>query len=249
MSIGLKKIIKLFEDGNVCVTGLRGRGKDILMANVVERRQLPYIANIDYTEDYIPLNFKDIDCGKNNYRNFISGDLNFYDFPYEDGTDIYISDVGVYFPSQNCSELNREYKEVPIFMALSRQLGECNVHFNVQNLNRAWDKLREQSDLYIACQRCLYIPLSKIFSNARDLVLQRVIVYDRYQSCVDRISPYQPKVPLMASREMRQLDDIERQRYRQTFGMVSPRILIYTNRSSYNTREFKEKLAGGKRND
>ncbi len=30
----LKHIIRLFETGNVCVCGLKGRGKDMLMANV-----------------------------------------------------------------------------------------------------------------------------------------------------------------------------------------------------------------------
>jgi hypothetical protein len=43
-----KKIIRMFEDGNVCVTGLRGRGKDMLMSNVVVRRKKPYVSNVDY---------------------------------------------------------------------------------------------------------------------------------------------------------------------------------------------------------
>lgn len=246
MSIGLKHIIKLFEEGNVCVTGLRGRGKDMLMSNVAVRRKKPYICNIAYDDNAIPLDLSELECGKNDYRNFINGDVKYYVFPYEDGTDVYISDAGIYFPSQYCNELNRDYKYLATFQALTRHLAEANFHINVQNINRCYDKIREQCDQYITCKRCIYIPLAKwTRDKLRDLVIQTVIVYDKYQSCFDRVDPYKPKVPLLASAEMRQLDDLERQRYRQTFGKVEQRILIYTNRSSYNTREFREKLANG----
>ena len=40
LEMRFKKIIKLFEDQNVCVCGLRGTGKDLLMSNVVIRRKL-----------------------------------------------------------------------------------------------------------------------------------------------------------------------------------------------------------------
>lgn len=237
MSIGLKKVIDLFDNGNVCVTGLRGKGKDMLMANVVARRNIPYVANIDYTDDYIPFELSNFDCGKNDYRNFINGDIKPYTFPYEDGTDLYISDVGVYFPSQYCNELNRDYKYFPTFMALSRQIGECNVHINVQNLNRAWDKIREQSDTYIRCTFCKVI---------LGYVLQIVIVYDLYDSCVQRVKPFGIVPPLLASRDMRLQVELEKERYEQKFGKVERKILIYKNKSNYNTREFKNKLENGK---
>lgn len=40
--MSLRKIIKLFDKGNVMVCGLRGDGKDMLMSNVVQRRKKPY---------------------------------------------------------------------------------------------------------------------------------------------------------------------------------------------------------------
>ena len=47
--MNLKKLYKrYFKVGNVCVTGLRGRGKDMLFANVVSRSTRQYISNIDY---------------------------------------------------------------------------------------------------------------------------------------------------------------------------------------------------------
>ena len=139
----LKKIIKLFKNGGVCVVGQRGRGKDLLMSNVVVRRGVSYVSNIDYTQDetYIPYRYADIDIG-NSFRNFAEGALVPYTYPYGDGVDIYLSDAGVYFPSQYNEQLNKLYSTLPSFFALSRHIGDCSVHFNAQNLNRVWDKIR-----------------------------------------------------------------------------------------------------------
>ena len=132
----MKKIIKLFEAGNVSVCGLRGRGKDMLFSNVAVRRKLPYVCNTNYGGEHIPFNPLDYDCGGNTYENFLTGKVFYYKYPHCDGTDVYISDAGVYFPSQYNGELNKRYGYISTFMALSRHLGECNVHFNAQNLNR-----------------------------------------------------------------------------------------------------------------
>ena len=75
----MKKIIKLFRSGNVCVFGLRGRGKDLLFSNVIIRRNLPYVCNTDYGGDHIPLFMPAFDCGRNTYDNFIAGDLKHYE--------------------------------------------------------------------------------------------------------------------------------------------------------------------------
>src|SRR5690606_5810446 len=53
------------------------------------------------------------------------------------------------FPSQYNEKLDKLYPGIPIFMALSGQLYQLNVHFNTQELNRVWNKIREQSDCYI----------------------------------------------------------------------------------------------------
>lgn len=229
----MKKIIKLFESGNVCVSGLRGRGKDMLIANVVMRRKLPYVSNVNYGGHYFPLHMQEFDCGGNTYHNFITGDLKPYTFPYADGTEIYISDAGVYFPAQYCKQLNKDYGYFSTFIALSRQLGSCNVHINVQNLNRCWDKIREQSDIYICCNwtRVLF----------GKLVIQKVTIYEKYESAVDRIPPYRPpRVALNNDRRLQVL--MEKQRYRLSYGEIEPRILIYFNKSDYDTRVFKTML-------
>ncbi len=230
----MRKIIKLFDAGNVCVTGLRGRGKDMLMANVAVRRGIPYVANVDYGGDRYPFIPSQFDCGKNTYANFLSGKVNRYEYPFGDGVDLYISDAGIYFPSQYCGELNKHFGYFSTFMALSRHLGDCNVHFNVQNLNRVWDKIREQSDIYIACNAC------KVLFGC--IIIQRVTLYEKYQSAVDRVPVYTPpKATFGADRKFNIAQ--EQQRYKILYGRIKPRLLIYINKSNYDTRIFKSILA------
>lgn len=240
-----KSIVKMFDKGNVCVCGLRGDGKDMLMSNVACRRKLPYISNVDYGGGkfadggfFIPLNFVDISCGFNTYKDFISGEPHYYKFPYPDGTDVYLSDLGVYFPSQYCNELNRDYKFIPVYMALSRHLAAGNVHFNVQNLNRAWDKIREQSDQYILCRWC-HVFFGKI-------VFQKVRIYELYDSCLRRIPPFRLSRPFLGGVRVDSWRQ-EKERYEQNYGVVKEKLLIYFNKSSYDTRIFKTILEGGKK--
>lgn len=234
-----KKIIRLFEDGNVSVCGMRGRGKDLLMANVISRRKdIPYVSNIDYGGEYNEYDYNKLDVC-NGYDNFIKGDVNKYVYPYPDGTDVYLSDAGIYYPSQYCNELNKKYPSVPVFMAISRHVGKCNFHFNAQNLNRVWDKIREQSDTYILCRRCIYIPLVNI-------VLQWVTVYDRYQSAVDRQKPLLLPIPLFATKQTKQQAKIALANYEATHGVIKNGFLIYKNKSKYDTRRFKDMLANGR---
>lgn len=232
----LRKIIRLFRDGNVAVTGLRGRGKDMLFSNVVARRRLPYVSNVDYGGSHSPLELEKLAVGGNTYKDFLNGNLKPYKYPYEDGTDVYISDVGVYFPSQYCNELNRDYRQLPVFYALSRHLGACNVHFNVQNLNRAWDKLREQCDVYVQCDKCIYL---------WGLVLQRVTIYSSAESCMQRREPLVlPRVSLFAKNkaEIRMQREIAKESHRAQHGTIERGWLIYVNRGRYDTRAFKKLL-------
>lgn len=231
----LKTIIKLFEDGNVSVSGLRGRGKDMLMANVAVRRNKQYVSNVDYGGDRLPFDLQKIDLAGNSYQNFISGNVRPYYYPYADGVDFYISDVGVYFPSQYCSELNKKYPNIPGFMALTRHLGEANFHYNVQNLNRCWDKIREQSDTYICCRRCLVI---------FGIVFQRVRIYELYTSAVANTPPFPVKKPWFSS-DRRLSWELAYANYLSAHGEIKSGFLIYRNKSNYDTRIFKKILEGG----
>ena len=240
----LKKIIRLFEDGNVCVCGQRGKGKDMLTANVIARRRKPYVSNIDYTQDenYQELDYSNIDVGKNAYTDLLRGTVKFYQYPYTMGSDIYISDAGIYLPAQYCNELNRDFKYLPTFFAVSRHVARANVHTNVQHLARLWDKLREQAgDVFIRCRFC------KVFFGK--IVVQKVTLYDRYQSALDRVEPCRITVPLIASREVKQNAQIYLDKFRNTYGMVRNGILIYVNKSKYDTHHFEKLFLQGEKNE
>lgn len=231
-------IAKMFENGNCSVFGLRGRGKDMLTANVIARRKKPYISNIDYKTktECIPLDLTQFDC-KNTYKNFIDGDINEYTYPYADGIDVYISDCGVYLPAQYCDKLTREYSYLPTFFALSRQLGLCNVHCNSQALNRVWDKIREQSDTYISCQKCIVVG---------KLVFQKVYIYERYDSALAGIAPFRiPPRPLGMNADMYRQSVVKaRTDFDNLHGTIRKHWLIYFNKSKYDTRHFKTLLQG-----
>ena len=231
-----KKVIKLFESGNCSVYGLRGRGKDLLMSNVVVRRNLPYISNMDYGGNYYPFDYNLLSCGNNSYINFITGKVNRYEFPYPDGTDVYLSDAGIYFPSQFCNELNKRFPYMSVFQAISRHLGDCNFHTNCQALSRVYDKIREQSDIYICCDWCLYL---------KGIVLQKITVYDRYDSAVQKVRPFRAPLPLFANKEMKLNRQMLKSQFQATHGEISSHFLIYRNKSKYNTRQFRELLKEG----
>lgn len=227
-------VARLFENNSVSVCGKKGRGKDMLTANVIARRKGKYyISNVDYHckgKTFIRFNPALLQCG-NTYREFLTRKVSRYVYPYPDGVDIYISDTGVYFPSQYCNQLNNEFRDIPTFTALSRHLGECFMHTNAQALNRVWDKIREQSDTYITCLSC------KVIGK---LVIQRIRIYERYDTALANVPPCRLSLPLTA--QERNNVRIERERYRILYGDIKERTIIYFNRSKYDTRAFKTLL-------
>lgn len=244
---GIRSIVRMYKNNSVSVCGKKGRGKDMLIANVIARRAFHplknprgskyYVSNVDYKvkgSKCIKFNPALLRVG-NDYKSFIENKVKGYIYPYPDGTDIYISDCGVYFPAQYCGELNRDYKDIPTFMALSRQLGECYVHTNAQALNRVWDKIREQSDQYIHCQWC------KVFGK---IVVQKVRIYEKYESAMNNVPPCRVSVPLFNPDRI-QRAKIARDQYISAHGVIKTKFLIYVNKSKYDTRLFKTILEGG----
>ena len=241
--MNIRKIIRLFEDGNVCVCGLRGTGKDVLMGNVIARRKQPYVSNLDYTNDerYQVLDFDKINVGKNTYKDLMSGNVKYYAYPYPQGSDIYVSDAGIYLPAQYCNELNKQFPYLPTYFALSRQVSHNNIHVNVQHLGRVWDKIREQSDIYIRCRFC------KVFFGK--IVVQKITLYDKYQSALDRVQPCRISVPMFAKKEVKQNAELYLDKFYNTYGSVKNRFLIYINKSNHDTYYFEKLFLGGKQDD
>lgn len=234
----MRYVTNLFKHHSVCVTGMKGSGKDMLLANVLAR--LPtsssYASNIDYhvQATHIPLDLTALDCGGNTYADLISGDVKPYSSPLPDGVSIFISDAGVYLPSQYCAELNRKYPYLPTLFALYRQTNDAHIHINTQNLNRLWDKLREQSDVYIYCRWCKVLP--------GGIVIQKITEYDKAQSCIDRVKPCAIKIGFFDKPEVRTFKQLYIDSFSNTHGLVRDHLLIYRNKSKYNTRYFRDLL-------
>lgn len=232
-----RKVIKLFKNGNVCVTGLRGTGKDLLFGNVIARRKKAYVSNMDYGgRKYFPVNFDKLNCGGNVYDNFINGDIRFYRWEYPLGADVYISDAGIYFPSQYCSQLNNKYGSIATYQALSRQVSKNNFHVNTQNLNRVWDKIREQSDTYIRCRKCIYI---------FGFVFQWITIYDKAQSCIDRVKPCKISAPFF-NKQARMMALTYKENFYNSHGKVENKFLFYWNKSKHDTYRFRELMERGR---
>lgn len=226
-----------FDYGSVCVYGMRGRGKDMLMSNIAVRNK-NHISNMCYGDGYIPLDFSKLDIG-NRSVDLVDGKPKPYVYPYPENVDIFISDIGIYFPSQYYDYLNKKYPTLPMFLALSRQLGLCNVHLNTQHLGRPWDKFREQSDIYIHCNKV------KVIGK---LVVQTITAYENYETALAKADPFwYPPCRLASSRDERRLwrnnRAMAQAKYLETHGSVKRYTLIYINKSNYDTRYFKSLLA------
>lgn len=182
--INFKTFVKIFDLGNVLVSGMRGRGKDMAFCMLVNARKRDYISNVQYSDPKkrykcFPLDLKVWDI-KNNYTDFVDGTVNPYKYPYPDGLDYYISDGGIYFPAQYNNELDKRYKHETFFFALSRHLGNANVFINTQSQRRIWLKIREQSDLFVRMHSC------KVFFKRVRLV---AYLYDLEDSAEKGIIP------------------------------------------------------------
>lgn len=233
---GLRPLVKLYENYSVSTSGDKGSGKDLLTQNVIARRRLSHVSNVPTNlAGYIPFDYKGIDPDVI-YSDLVSGNVPHYVYPYPMGTDIYLSDCGVYFPSQFCNELNRQYKAFPTFLALSRQLGGAKVHQNTQSVNRVWDKIREQCDRYIRCRKTIRLPFG--------LFITLTTQYDRYDSCASRIRPCRVPLGSFLSPEARMIARVARDNYYNTHGDVRDHIYIYRNRSKYDTMYFGILLGG-----
>lgn len=232
----MRPLVRLFEHYSVSVSGDKGSGKDLITNNVIARRRLPHVSNLPTNlPDYFPFEYDKIDL-KCTYKDLVSGNVPHYVFPYPMGTDIYLSDCGVYYPSQFCNELNRDYKSLPTFLGLSRQLGNCRVHQNTQSCNRVFDKIREQCDRYVRCRKTLKLPFGYFITFTTE--------YDRYDSCEARIRPCRVPIGSIMSPESRMMSRVARDQFYNQHGSVKDHIYIYRNKAKYDTLYFGELFGG-----
>jgi hypothetical protein len=178
---------KPFKSKNVIVFGKKGDGKDVLFADVIAQRRVKHLSNIQYDKrtEVMPLGY--LSVAPNTFPEFIAGEVQVVPKRIYERVDYYLSDGGIYLPSQYDSLLNKLYPSLPIFYALSRHLGAMNVHTNVQNLERLWIKLREQADYYIRCRG-----LVKLFNKPLILfghMFLKITHYEDYKDACELLRP------------------------------------------------------------
>lgn len=219
------ELAKLFEFNSVIVYGKKGTGKDVIFQHVINIRNAPHYSNIKYSKLSIPVRLKDISAGKNTFKNLINGTIKPFKRPFKIGYDIYISDAGIYLPSQYQGKLCETYPGMPMYYALSRHLGRHNIHCNTQNLIRVWDKLREQANCYINTIKTISID---------DNLITKIIVYSDYKSALAE----------MPSNPFNKIEQSEKYTfYRRRYGLIKEMLIkVPLSTITYNTYAFEDKF-------
>lgn len=231
-SIDVKNMLWYFKNGNVIVSGKKGRGKDLLFQYVINKRKDYYYSNINYGGESKTISINDVSCSPNDYNALINGDVEKTKHLFKEGKDIYISDGGSFLPSQMDSILHKKYPSMPLYYALSRHLYNSNVHVNTQNVERVWKALREQADFYPVCKR--------VYKWLPGFLIIKVISYDKYQSCVNGVLPLKKRW----NKDSKNQYDL----YTAQNGDIR-KFYVFVRKSTikYNTRAFERVLLKGRR--
>jgi len=227
------RIKNAFKNGNVIVTGRKGFGKDILFQSVINWRKERYLSNLNYGGDYQPFNLKELELTPNTYHNFVKGEIVKVDKPKGfEKTDIYISDGGVYLPSQADYLLHKTYPSLPITYALNRHLYANGIHVNAQRIERIWKALREQADYFVLMRkRPLKLPFFLVLFTTE---------YDRYESARQELQP-------MVNTLFNKYSKAEKNLFTANHGYVKNGLLIVPKWSlKYDSRAFHEIIYGYK---
>lgn len=180
LSVNDKWLVDEFSRCNVIVFGKKRTGKDLLFSHVIALRGQKHYANIPYNGNTEVRPLSDLSVGSNTWKDLLHGTIEKMSPQFDEGTDFYVSDGGIYLPSQYDTMLNELYPSMPIFYALSGQLYGMNVHVNSQELGRIWIKLREQADSYIRILRS---------KKTRDGIYIEGITYDNYAAANAKLLP------------------------------------------------------------
>ena len=179
---GKKALVECFESANCIVFGLKGCGKDLLFNKVINSRAINCYANIPYNKELCSVrDIQDFSVSPNTFENILENDIHTVDKINMENCDYYISDGGIFLPSQYSNILIKKYPSLPIYYALNRHLTNSNIHINTQYLGRVWDKLREHAGYYIKA-----VKTHKIFG----FLITDFIIYDTYTSASSQMRPY-----------------------------------------------------------
>lgn len=223
---------RLFSTHNIIVFGAKGKGKDLLFQKVIAslNKKKPYMSNIDYGYKYIHKDPKELNLDPNTYQNFIAGAV----IPIKhdarlEGVNYFLSDGGVFLPSQEDKTLHKDFKSFPLYYALSRHWLNSSIHVNTQALNRLWRPLREQADFFIKCNRV---------RNYGLFLVGEITLYERYESAMNNARPPSKKA-------LNKFNNALYNQYQWSNGYIENRkYIIWKKQIKYDTRYFKKVLTG-----
>lgn len=207
-----------FDNFDCAVYGFRGTGKDVIFAHAINLKGGKHYSNIFYNSDTEVRDIKELHVGGNEYPDFISGNIKKFEPNIEDGYHFFISDAGVYLGCQYNKELNENYGELPIHLALRRHLYDSHVHTNSQALNRPWDKIREQQGCFIHALETM---------DYGDFLIVKAISYTKYESALECLPP--PDKP----------DKYHVMRYGE---ILEHKFKVPVSSLTYDTRHFRTQL-------
>lgn len=226
-----KLLLDSFEKNNCIVDGKKGTGKDLIFQYVINHRKKKYLSNISYGGKYKNVELHQLELKPNTYENFINGEVVKVDKNNSwEGVDIYISDGGIYLPSQYDNLLHKKYPSLPIYYALSRHLYNSNVHINSQSLDRIRKALREQGETFVKAKKTIKLPF---------LLITKFIVYDKIRSASMNLEPFQPhKHGLIREKEM---TDNKKSEFKSLYGDIKSGFIVQLKKSvKYDTRAFEK---------
>ena len=217
-------LMNAFDNYDCAVYGFRGAGKDLIFAHVINLKGGKHYSNIYYNADTEVRDIKDLHVGGNEYPDFIAGNIKQFEPNFEENYHFFISDAGVYLGCQYNKELNAEYGELPIHLALRRHLYNSHVHTNSQALNRPWDKIREQ-------QGCFIHALGTV--DCGDVLIVKAISYTKYESALECMPP---------TGGVGRMDKPDKHHIMKHGEILEHKFLIPVKSLTYDTRHFKTQL-------
>ena len=229
---GRKLLVDTFNNGNVIVFGTKGKGKDLIFNKVINSRGVNCYSNIQFNKEFCTIkSIKEFSVEPNTYIDLLEDHVKIIPKTLKEDTDFYISDGGIFLPSQYSNNLCKQYPSLPIYYALSRHLTNSNIHINSQYLGRVWDKLREHADRYIKADgtRCIF-----------GFLITKFTLYEKYESAMSQVSPYKP-TGLIKSNESR----AEEETHLATYGNIKIGYIIqHKTKAVYDSRYFHLKSYG-----
>jgi len=216
-------LVDIFNNHKTETFGYQGTGKDLLTSHVIRLIGRPHYGNMCYDDNTVLFDLKDLNAGGNTYQDLINGTVNKFPRRFAEGWHKYISDCGIYLPSQYYKDLEELYPGMPVEFALHRQLYNSQIHINSQDIDRPWTKLTEQIDVYIN---------TLSVRKQGEYLYVRYIYYTKYDSARRRLLPLPRTKGIGGDRDAAQ--------FYATNGEISEHeIRAHMRDIEYDTRYFK----------